>query len=293
MVGLSCLVWWGCGAHGPLEVVHSVKLSLPPHQHAQPLPKAAADTPAPAPVPLRLASYNVNYGMAGSEEVARAILNTRAQTVFLQETTVAWQRFFAKRLGEIYPYQRFAHDHDGYPAGGMAVLSKSPIEPVARLPSAVGWFDAWAIDVTHEQRKLRVLNVHLRPPLSDRAAPLSGFFSTRDDRQQEMKQHLKALSDRQPDVVLGDFNEATRGWAVRLLQSRGYERALAAHDAEGATWRWTYKGIPLAAQLDHILFDNDRLSCSYAEILNTGDSDHLPLVADFVLRHEHDTPKPE
>ncbi len=86
------LLWWGCGAHGPLEVVHSPTSALPPNTHAPPL-KLQTKHGKRASTPLRVASYNVNFGMAGSSAVADAIRNSGAQVVFLQETTPDWQRF--------------------------------------------------------------------------------------------------------------------------------------------------------------------------------------------------------
>ena len=279
----SSLLWWGCGAHGPLQVVHSPTSALPPNTQAPPLtlPTGQATDVAPA---LRIASYNVNFGMAGSKAVAEAIRNSDAQVVFLQETTPSWQHFFAKELAAEYPHQHFLHAEGRYIAGGMAVLSRVAVDSGPRLPSSEGWFDAWQVKLQHGRETVSVLNVHLRPPLSDDGGVFNGLFSTRDDREREIIAHLAALDDQLPDVVVGDFNEGPRGWAVRHLQRRGYLRALALHDAEGATWHWTVHGFPIGAQLDHVLFRAKRFSCSYADILNVGDSDHLPLVADLQLK---------
>ena len=47
-----------------------------------------------APETLRIASYNVNFGMAGSSAVADAIRKSGAQVVFLQETTRSRSRAY-------------------------------------------------------------------------------------------------------------------------------------------------------------------------------------------------------
>ena len=66
-------------------------------------------------------TYNVNYGMPGAAEAARAIRETDADIVCLQETTPQWQEYLTSKLSEKYPHSRYKHRGG---AGGMAFLSK-------------------------------------------------------------------------------------------------------------------------------------------------------------------------
>lgn len=120
---------------------------------------------------------------------------------------------------------------------------------------------------------LHVFNVHLG----------TSFF----ERRQQARKLMHAGILRHGDVtgarvVLGDFNEWTRGLASRLLDSH-LERA----DARGHARRSsTYPGVLPLLRLDHIYFDPalglERLTL-YRSRTALVASDHLPLVADFRL----------
>lgn len=84
-------------------------------------------------------------------------------------------------------------------------------------------------------------------------------------------------------IVLGDFNEWTKGLASRLLKSH-FKRA----DIRGQLGRRrSYPGILPLLDLDHIYFDEIlRLEGLTLHRSRTAliASDHLPLVADFSMR---------
>jgi len=81
-------------------------------------------------------------------------------------------------------------------------------------------------------------------------------------------------------IVLGDFNEWTRGLATRLLSAQFESRDIQGHLRRSRT----YPGILPLLHLDHIYFDpvlkveSLALHRSRAALIA---SDHLPLVADF------------
>jgi endonuclease/exonuclease/phosphatase family metal-dependent hydrolase len=84
-------------------------------------------------------------------------------------------------------------------------------------------------------------------------------------------------------VMLGDFNEWTRGLTTRLLASHLTSADIRAHLQRSRT----YPGVLPLLHLDHIYFDNSlnlekiTLHKSRAALVA---SDHLPLVADFVIQ---------
>jgi endonuclease/exonuclease/phosphatase family metal-dependent hydrolase len=86
-----------------------------------------------------------------------------------------------------------------------------------------------------------------------------------------------------PKIMLGDFNEWTRGLASRLLGRHLKGVNLRRH----LKWGRTYPGLVPILALDHIYFDPS-LELKRLKIHRTRTSlmasDHLPLVADFDLR---------
>jgi endonuclease/exonuclease/phosphatase family metal-dependent hydrolase len=85
-----------------------------------------------------------------------------------------------------------------------------------------------------------------------------------------------------PRIVLGDFNEWTRGLATRLLAARLSMVDIRSHLGR----RRTYPGLLPMLQLDHIYFDR-HFEVRTVELHRTPTSlvasDHLPLVAELKL----------
>jgi len=88
-----------------------------------------------------------------------------------------------------------------------------------------------------------------------------------------------------PRLVLGDFNEWTRGLVSRLLAAEFRSADLRLHLARSRT----YPGIFPIMHLDHIYYDHSldltRLSLHRTRTALVA-SDHLPLVADFQIGRE-------
>lgn len=86
-------------------------------------------------------------------------------------------------------------------------------------------------------------------------------------------------------IMLGDFNEWTRGLTTRLLASHLTSADIRAHLKRSRTYPWV---LPLL-HLDHIYFDDSldlermMLHRSRAALVA---SDHLPLVADFRIQQD-------
>jgi endonuclease/exonuclease/phosphatase (EEP) superfamily protein YafD len=234
----------------------------------------------PATDQLRVVSYNVNFGLAGDPQGVRAIGPLRGDIVFLQETNAEWESAFVEALGRRYPHHRFTHPTD-WPAGGMGVLSRFPIESITELPSFDGFFFAWRVVLATNLGRIQVLNVHLRPPMSDGGSWVVGYFSTRENRLEEIEHHLAALDPKLPTLIVGDFNEESDGLALGRLAQLGYGDATAQFQPKQPTWQWRLSsGVTLRFQLDHILHDMHFVPVA-SQIVATGNSDHFPLWADF------------
>src|SRR6185369_8110131 len=87
-----------------------------------------------------------------------------------------------------------------------------------------------------------------------------------------------------PKVILGDFNEWTRGLATKTLSSLFESVDIYAYLKR----RRTYPGIFPFLHLDHIYYEGARVEVRKVELPRTRRaliaSDHLPLVADIRIR---------
>jgi len=120
---------------------------------------------------------------------------------------------------------------------------------------------------------LHVFNLHLGTSFHERR---------RQARKLIGAEILTPAGPRGPRIVLGDFNEWTRGLTTRLLRERFSSADVRAHLNRSRT----YPGVLPFLHLDHIYFDPqlrlERLTL-HRNRRSLLASDHLPLVADFSL----------
>jgi len=257
----------------------AVVSSLVVHAAGCSAPKQVARVPTDERAHVKVMTYNVNYGLAGDPDTLAAIGEPWADIVLLQETTEVWEAAIVAALGERYPHRAFRHCCG---AGGLAVLSRYPWTEEEVLEPESGWFPAWRLVVDTPLGPLQILNVHLRPPVSDSGSVVSGYFSTPPIREQEMAGFAAALDPDLPTLVVGDFNENDSGRAIAVLRAAGFATALPKFDVPQRTWRWTTSMGTVTSQLDHIVHD-PRLEPLDVRALPLGRSDHLPVVGIFEL----------
>jgi endonuclease/exonuclease/phosphatase family metal-dependent hydrolase len=122
-----------------------------------------------------------------------------------------------------------------------------------------------------ESRLLHVFNVHLGTGFMERRA--QGRLLTAPEL-------LADIAIRGPRIVLGDFNEWTKGLATTLLNSYLVSADIRVHLRRART----YPGLLPFLHLDHIYHDPalrlERLTL-HRTLKSLAASDHLPLVADF------------
>jgi endonuclease/exonuclease/phosphatase family metal-dependent hydrolase len=119
---------------------------------------------------------------------------------------------------------------------------------------------------------LQIFNVHLG----------TGFFERRYQGHRLLEVITGESSSSSPRIILGDFNEWTRGLTSKLLS-----RHLSSAEPEQRLGRArTYPGVFPVLHLDHVYF-NSFLKLQTISVhrsrLALGASDHLPIVAEFTL----------
>ena len=232
---------------------------------------------------LRVVTYNLNFGLAGDGATIDALAHADGDVVLLQETNRTWEASLIRALGDRYAWRRF--EHRGA-AGGAAVLSKHPIEAIEILEPSVkgGWFPAMRIVVRTPAGPVQLLNVHLRPQLSDGGSVVGGYFSTPAIREAEMAAFAKRLDPKLPTFIGGDFNESTSGRATQLMVDRGFVDVVDQLAPSTDTWRWSTSVGRIESSLDRVLHrPGDGWKATDARVLEKGRSDHLPVVTIFEM----------
>jgi len=228
---------------------------------------------------FRILTYNVNWGGPRADLAAEVISQSEADIVCLQETTPQWEQFLRRELRGKYAFVEFRHS-EYRTGGGLAFLSKVPAHEIAYIKSDTGWFDGWIMAFDTKTGPVQVLNVHLRPPVSDSGSWVSGYLSTGDDRLREMDRFYEKRATDLPIIVTGDFNDGQNSPVLRWLEKRNLINALPEFDSSTPTWQWNYRGLRLSRRMDHIVY-SPALRCCAAQVIQAGASDHFPVQAVF------------
>lgn len=163
-------------------------------------------------------------------------------------------------------------------AYGNAVLSRLPIvadrnhDLTCRRYEPRGCLEVTLRPDDNSQALLHIFNVHLG----------TGFF----ERRYQAHRLFEVIADdsnfSSPRIVLGDFNEWTRGLTTRLLS---YHLNSAEPEQRLGRAR-TYPGVLPLLHLDHVYYNSflklDQISVHRSRLALAA-SDHLPIVAGFTL----------
>lgn len=165
-------------------------------------------------------------------------------------------------------------------AYGNALLARYPLRVISNHDLSAGRGPRGCLHAEIEMPGgawLHVFNIHLGTAFRERR---------RQARKLIGAEMLAPAEQRGPRIVLGDFNEWTRGLTTRLLRERFSTADVRVHLNRSRT----YPGVLPIFHLDHIYFDPelrlDRLTL-HKNRLSLVASDHLPLVADLSLASAH------
>jgi endonuclease/exonuclease/phosphatase family metal-dependent hydrolase len=228
---------------------------------------------------LRAVTYNVHKcrGVDGRTNTARigAVLEeVGADIIALQEVMDHQADALSRHLG-LYYVLGPNRTHAGCQYGN-ALLSRYSIRMMRNYDLSVHGREqrgCLRADLLMEgERMLHVFNVHLGTAAGERRTQGQALTAP---------ELLADVTIESPRLVLGDFNEWTRGLVTRLLRSHLESADLKAHFRY---WR-TYPGFLPFLHLDHIYYDR-ALRLEKLILHRTPKaliaSDHLPLAGDFL-----------
>ena len=232
-------------------------------------------------IDLRVATYNIHRSRGldrrtDPARIARVIQDIKADVIAMQEVVgagpsgvdQAQEIGAAVGMGWAMAPTRELRGH----AFGNVVMSRYPM--VSHAQCDLSWRKcehrcAQRVDLDVDGRVVHLFNVHLGTALMERryqAGRLAAYV------------HDKRVSG--PKIVVGDFNEWTKGLATRMLS----EKLQALDLYPYLKRRRTYPGIFPLLHLDHIYYEGV-LELRKEELVGTRlslmASDHLPLVAEL------------
>jgi endonuclease/exonuclease/phosphatase (EEP) superfamily protein YafD len=264
LVRLTVVRRWR-GAALPLAVIAIVGLVLHGWWYA-PQVSGANPPAADGATPLVVMTANLRLGEADGIEVVRTATEQHVDLLVLEEVTPAVLADMDRAgLPELLPHRIGAA---GTMARGTMAFSRTPLTDAKRLPTALG---SWSFAMGD----LRVQAVHPTYPVD-----ATGWTH-------EQAVIVRAVTDGQPDLVLGDFNATADHRSLRTLADRGYrDVGELANDGWHPTWpgggTYDVVGLPLA-QIDHVLLGPRLAALGMATHAVPG-SDHRAVVATVALK---------
>jgi endonuclease/exonuclease/phosphatase family metal-dependent hydrolase len=206
-------------------------------------------------------------GRVSTARIAQVLREVDADVVALQEVTAPQAQILSTELAmpSVFGENR---QYLGDPYGN-AVLSRLPVHGWRNYDLSVSGREqrgCLRVDVDTEESGLHIFNVHLGTSHGERR---------HQARKLVAPELLADLTLQQPRIVLGDFNEWTRGLATELLRS---------HLKTAGFGGRSYPGLLPFLHLDHIYHD-ESLELIKMLLHRTGRSlvasDHLPLIGEF------------
>ncbi|MGC1424606.1 MAG: endonuclease/exonuclease/phosphatase family protein [Terracidiphilus sp.] len=240
-------------------------------------------------VQFRIASYNTHkcrgiHGTVSPDRVIRVIEDLEADILCLQEIVDAeggtGRYDQARQISEAFPKLNVAFGETRPLHGGRygnMLMTRFPIEEtrthnITKSKREERGVLQCAIRLDKD-RRINVFNVHLG----------TGYIERRRQIEVLLGAEILAQPDlRGPRIVIGDFNEWTRGLTTRLLQE-SFQSDRPIRNRRSAR---TYPGLLPILSLDHCYYEAP-LEMQSTKIWKTRKamiaSDHLPLIADFRL----------
>lgn len=252
--------------HAGAALVGVVISAVPlfPYITGEPLATATA---TPREETFRVVSFNVWFRNPDMARTAEYIQQSQADAVVLLELTPPQAEMLLPLLPD-YPYYHIEPSRMG-----AAVFTKWPVLETESVTLAPGGAVAARLKLDWQGVPVTVLGVHLNWPLGPRNSEF---------RNQELGE-LVRFSKAQPGplIVAGDFNLTP--WSEYFSDALDESGLQDAARGFGLARSWPAQFAPAGIRIDHCLLSPQWRSVSTRVGPWLG-SDHLPIVADLLLR---------
>ena len=230
---------------------------------------------------LKVMTYNVLYSNTDYDAMAKVILEYGPDLLALQEVPPEMMDALVERLADEYPYHFFAADHN---FGTSAVFSRHPLADAYGL-DLIAPRPATVVKTEINDKEVVFVAAHLRPynlwwtQLKD--IPATIMERTREqNRQAEII--LNQIGEKDEIVIFGcDCNSYETSSTYRMIDqyldnaAREVGLLLIGNELSGA------KQDISPNHIDYVWYRGDIEPISVYKILDSGGSDHLPVLATF------------
>ena len=230
---------------------------------------------------IKVMTFNVNSpGTDFEKKKSEIIAQIEAEDpdfLYLPELGTAGNEVH-ERLKAVYPFTNAPlHLRDD---GVEPFYGKWPIDTIIGLSDPHAYHSIYRILVSKETDTLAIYCCHLSSNLLDFSpnkwdALQKGY----EERAQEADILYDALThEKYPAIVMGDMNDISGSYTLGRIESAGLTDAWW---KGGFGYGTTYHDHGLRLRLDHILYDEDRLTLSDVKVIDTDASDHNAFVGGF------------
>ena len=238
---------------------------------------------------LRVVSYNIHKGIGGTdrryrlERITDVLQDLHPDIVLLQEVDDGVPRSNRHRQVDLLA-EALATSHSAFQRNvrlkhghyGNAIISRFPLRSIESIDLTIrpkkrrqALLARCRIDVDHHKKSLLIVNVHLGLAAVERRMQLRRLLE---------RHPLAQISNRLPVLIGGDYNDVYGNLGRQVMFSREFQTV-------GKNIR-TFPAMLPVRSLDRIFFRGPlKLKHAFAGHSQTAKvaSDHLPLVADFVV----------
>lgn len=235
--------------------------------------------------PLRVMTYNMLFLNENVEEMASLITEQNPDVVAIQEMPPEFYDRLEAQLNTEYPYWLFeGNQNNSY---GNIIASRYPIVDNQSQFETSGSMLYLAADIDVNDSLIRVYNMHIAPPR------FANGFNT-NERTEGITQFLIDLRNEKPQmplIIMGDFNMSDKTGDYRRMNNGFTDVYRATSTGFGTTFEYFgalgFGWIPTYVRLDYIFLRDGVTSQPLipvaSAVLRTGNSDHLPIMADLVI----------
>lgn len=231
---------------------------------------------------IKVMCFNVHLLNDSSEARACCISNIIVEEdpdfVFLTEYYGSSSDSLLNAMLAHYPYYDKSNRWDNN--CGDVFFSRWSIDTTENIKPRLSYGSMYRVQLSHEKDTLAIYCCHLSSNLLDFSpnkwdALQKGY----EERAKEADILYDALArEPYPAIVMGDMNDISGSYTLRRIEAAGLADAWW---KGGFGYGTTYHDHGLRLRLDHILYDEDRLTLSDVKVIDTDASDHNALVGGF------------
>lgn len=231
---------------------------------------------------IKVMCFNVHLLNDSSEARACCISNIIVEEdpdfVFMTEYYGSSSDTLLNAMLAHYPYYDKSNRWDNN--CGDVFFSRWSIDTTENIKPRLSYGSMYRVQLSHEKDTLAIYCCHLSSNLLDFSpnkwdALQKGY----EERAKEADILHDALArEPYPAIVMGDMNDISGSYTLRRIEAAGLADAWW---KGGFGYGTTYHDHGLRLRLDHILYDEDRLTLSDVKVIDTDASDHNALVGGF------------